>query len=619
MPQSSQIVPEYTVPHVLTVINDNTQVQETVEETVSELRSAFVFTSGKGRDRKVLDKATWTSYINEFGNPNMQRYGQAGYMPYNFLRTGLAKAWCMRITADNAAFANAIVVAKVKIGTSKAATPVPQMSIYHEIQTFNNISSEGELAALAESLLDTDPDVNGYASYPLFAIYSAGRGVYGNNTRFRVVPAVEADNENDFKNYRFEIYELEGSLRRRELFEVALHFDAAGSATTYFAEDIINDVETGSTTIGIATIQESLAAIFNLYKESVDPETELTEIIFDPVFGRTKSNSPIPGVVIDYDATDAVALDNIAALPLTGGSDGDFGLDVDPAVREQAINDAYIRAFNGEYDAAITSKRRTPSQVLFDANYPAEVKTAFAGLAFKRYDGMAFTDAGILNTISDAIAWGQANRGLYADRIFSAQMQHYKTRDPFTNKVITVTITYLLASLIPVHYSGVGNHVAMTGETYAALTGHIKNSLLPNVDADDIENKDALYKLCLNFFQTIKENVFVQGTQSTGQHITSDLSEYNNMAVLLDMKRDLENLSSSLAYNFAEPEDRALFTERADRIISLNYGNRVREYSVRFDMNEWEEQRNILHCYLEVIFRTMGKRAILEIDVNRRA
>ena len=35
-------------------------------------------------------------------------------------------------------------------------------------------------------------------------------------------------------------------------------------------------------------------------------------------------------------------------------------------------------------------------------------------------------------------------------------------------------------------------------------------------------------------------------------------------------------------------------------------------------MNEWEADRSILHCYLSVTFRGLMKRAILEIDINKR-
>ena len=35
-------------------------------------------------------------------------------------------------------------------------------------------------------------------------------------------------------------------------------------------------------------------------------------------------------------------------------------------------------------------------------------------------------------------------------------------------------------------------------------------------------------------------------------------------------------------------------------------------------MNAWEAERSIMHCYVAIQFRTLNKRTIIEIDVNKR-
>ena len=35
-------------------------------------------------------------------------------------------------------------------------------------------------------------------------------------------------------------------------------------------------------------------------------------------------------------------------------------------------------------------------------------------------------------------------------------------------------------------------------------------------------------------------------------------------------------------------------------------------------MSEWEAERSIMHAYLSVVFRGIFKRAIIEIDINKR-
>ena len=234
----------------------------------------------------------------------------------------------------------------------------------------------------------------------------------------------------------------------------------------------------------------------------------------------------------------------------------------------------------------------------------------------KREDAFGIIDAGILNTSTELINWSNEMNAKGA-RIFSKEAQHYQMRDPITGKKIKVTTTYFLATKLPTHFKQIGRHIPFTGEDYAMLSGHIKNTLLPVVDADDTDLKEILVDNRVNYYEAIGENSFIRGVQHTSQPIWSDLSEENNMHVLLKMKREIEAMVASLAYDFSEAEDRRLFTESADRLLS-QYKSMCRSASVRFDATAFEEQRSIIHCYLEVVFKSMVKTGIIEIDINPR-
>lgn len=618
MPQQGQIIPEWLHPHTETYINDNSVFQDVAAPTVDGIQGIFVFTSGKGRDNKLINKDSRTNYTDEFGKPNYKLFGQPGFMPYNFLSSGKARAWCMRIMPPDATYSNSVVLAKVKVDHVTGSTPLTRLLVRFEIVNISSISDSGELLALAELLKVTDPDADGFLTYPLFVVNSLGRGVYGDSFRYRISTAVQADKENAFKNYRFEVYELENTLNRKEVFEASIGTDAIIGVQSIFVEDVINDTETGSTRINVMTIQESFISIFNMYTTSVDPATTLTLDTFDFLYGHTKDGAALTGIAYDTANANYVALDSPSAIPLSGGNDGAFTYSPNTlANRDTAINTEYQKAFRGDTDRTILSKRRAPAQFIFDAAYDASVKTELINLIIARYDAYGFVDAGILNTITDALAWGDSMKG-FADRIFSKEFQNYTTRDPFTGKLITVTPTYLYASQLPIHFANVGNHIPFTGETYAPLTGHIKNSMIPVIDADDGDNQEKLYLLHLNYFQTIKENLYVRGTQSTSQSFFSDLSEENNMYVLLELKRLIENMVSGLTYQFADQAERNRFKETAQRLINPYIGIKISSGSVDFQMSAWEQERSILHCYLGVTFRTIDKRGIIEIDVNKR-
>ena len=87
--------------------------------------------------------------------------------------------------------------------------------------------------------------------------------------------------------------------------------------------------------------------------------------------------------------------------------------------------------------------------------------------------------------------------------------------------------------------------------------------------------------------------------------------------MLLEIKDIAEKESLSKRYNFAEPSDRALFTEMLkEKVKKLK--DSVRNIDVLYSMTPWEEQRSILHCYIEVTFKTIVKSSIVEININSR-
>lgn len=612
MPQAGQIIPNYLQPHVMTVINDNTEFKEVTAPVDEGTRSIFVFTSPKGRDNTVLEIKSVSQLLEEYGRPVFKMHGQPIYNAYAFLSSGSAKAWCMRVMPTDATHSNVVIVAKVK--PDKTAG---KLYIRFEAMKLEGLTDKEEVELKVALLTKTDPDVNGYQTYPLMAFYSQGRGVYGDSFRVRISQSIQSDRDNGFKNYRVEVLELENTLNRKEVFVGTLYPDAVVGLTSLFIEDKINDKVEGSQKINIYVAQENLQAIFDLYK-TIKPNTTLTEETIDFIFGKAADGTRVDGLVMEY-ADKTIALDAPEGVPFSGGGEGAFTYN--PATledRENAIDNAYRAAFRGDLDSAILSKRRTPAEVILDAGYSAEVKRELIALINKRYDAYGYIDAGIINTLSDAFTWGESMLGL-GGRIFSKEFQHFKIRDPFSGKNIPVTITFFYARMLPNHLKTYGPHVPFVGETYATLTGAIKGSLKPVVDADDLDTKEELYNLRLNYFQSLSENTFVRGTQTTSQNKWSDLSEEHNMRVLLEMKRKLEDMCASLIYNFAEAEDRKRFTEDANRLFANGYvGIKVRSAEVKFEMSPFEEERSILHCYLAVVFRTIAKRVIVEIDINKR-
>ena len=180
-----------------------------------------------------------------------------------------------------------------------------------------------------------------------------------------------------------------------------------------------------------------------------------------------------------------------------------------------------------------------------------------------------------------------------------------------------VTITYFYAQVLGAHYSSYGSYVPFVKDR-AQLSGHVKNSLRPCIDDTANDVKELLYTNRVNYFEAIAEDTYQRASQSTAQTINSDLLEENNMNTLFEIKRIIEKDCWDNLYDFTSSEDRARFAEFENAKFA-NWSNRqVDTINISFDATEWELQRSIIHCYVAVQFRTLNKRTIIEIDVNKR-
>ena len=141
---------------------------------------------------------------------------------------------------------------------------------------------------------------------------------------------------------------------------------------------------------------------------------------------------------------------------------------------------------------------------------------------------------------------------------------------------------------------------------------------MPIIDGDDLELNDELYNLRINYIEAIDESTFVRATQQTSQQEETDCSEEHNVYMLLNMKRIVERKVQSMIYDFSEPSDRLRFDEDVDQALRF-YKEKVRGFKIRFAMSSSEEQQSILHCYLDVVFKTIAKRGVIEINIQNRA
>jgi hypothetical protein len=630
MPVSYQIVPQGSVlrPKIETHINDNTEVTETYESGGGETSAAiFVFASPKGRDNKLITiRNGIAEFMEEYGLGPFSVYGQPllnAYRAVSAASSAQSLLHCMRVTPADAAYSTATLIAKYKV----VGTTTKELSIKYVVKPSDSPLTDLSNLSTCCTVSDEE-DEDGYTAVKLFTVAYQGRGSYGRNIRFRITTDRISDKENDYKNYIFAVYRYETILSQKESFSLSFVEDAVYSGASIYADDVINDEESGSDIIKIVSFPAGFLALYNAYKVA-RPSTSFTVNDFDPLLGIDKyTRTAIPGLTIEAAESvepatgeTAVEMSSSSGVSLLGGSDGSIAATEDPVSRQTALNALYLKAFKGELDPNIQSKNRYPTTFIYDANYPKDVKLAIVSLVTKRGDCIGTLDFGTgIKTVASIKSYYESNfAGLIDSNRITLEPYAMKIRDPYSQKTVEVTSTYWLAGEYSTHiFNWGGKHRPLAGNRFGIISGYIGNSIYPVIDDElDTSIADELAELRLNYAKYNQNQVVVRAMQNTSQSKLSVLTEESNMLVVLDVKRDAERLAAQIEYDFAEPTDLARFNIALKSLVDKYSAAQVRSISASFSKNSWEAERSIIHLTIEMVNRDLVKTTIIEIDVNR--
>ena len=618
MPQVTQIVPNFQHPNVSVVINDNSAYTDEVVAAIdSNVKFLCVFRSGMGIDNKIVKKTDLTDFTSTFGNLNYSLYGQPLMMPHAILSSGYGSVYAMRVLPADATYANAVLSAMYK---ADAAGETAKFHVKYVIDYVTGGKTKSDIATAVAALNVSAPDTDGYKKLPIAVVRTTGRGEYGNKFRFRI-----SRNTNYEKDYEIKMYN----------FDVISTFNGASTLATYtggvitsdkydqttLITDVVDAYDDGSTYFKIDVDEANVTTLYNDYVTFLKTLTGFAEEIpsideWDLFFGYTLNSTTKYSKfeIVTTGDDDIVAVDTVTGISLANGTEGAFTSGT-AEQQASAIATAYTDAFEGSLDRTILSPKRVPYDVLLDANYPDDVKSAMYALNVARNDAILHLDAGTETTLSQ-VSTVITDMSVFTKNC-SKEWQHYLIRDPQSKKKVAVTTTYFMAQKLAYHLKTYGNHVPFV-MNYATITGHVKNSLEPSVETTDTDVKELLYNARINYYETSGEDTFRRACQNTAQTKTSDLLEENNLRTLLELKRGIEDDCLAKLYNFADSEARKTFTNYERAKYASWVGTKVASLDIYFDMNEFEAQRSILHCYASVQFRTLNKRTIIEIDINKR-
>ena len=731
MPQTTQIVPKYTFPLVQTVINDNTLEDVTVATTNITTEQTYpylaVFRSAKGKDNKLVPITDLDDLHKQFGYGNFKKYGQPFMMAEALLSQQNVTLNAMRIMPDDAFYANDVLSIWYKEDlenkrfyikfTHKALDKNEAITDFKYIK--EDILERGQKLDGVANEHGVYVDSEGYTQVPCAVFISSGRGVYGNNYRWRISQNTDYEKAYGFKLFSYNCLNMENGTTVDGNYVGSIVTSTKTNNAT-FINDVIEDSDATDIPMDIHVYEENMEVLYEAYVNfwnkvlKEDPSYKIDDSIyvddvpdmdcFDPFFGKavakerervTKSlpfiyytkeytaESPVNETIRVYKKSDnsyyidsgayfteggvaddsqnitveelaqkisshevtegtipnpdynknewtktknVVIVNNIVGNELTNGNDGSFP-------KEDSVDDMYIRAFSGSIDKLILSSRRMPAESLFDANFSMPVKAALAKLALFRNDAILYLDTGIQESLTESdinilekdfsvIDALEDDFEVFANYLISFNLHHYRIKETSTGKRIPVTITYYLASNLPTHFRVYGYHVPFVN-TFARLSGHIRNSLEPSVEVHENDLKQILYSSRFNYFEAVAENTFERATQSTSylgneDNLKSDLVEENNVITMMILKRLVESDARSLGYNFTDQEQRNNFRTTIKEKYKGMIGKQLYDFDVKFTQNSFEFNRQIVHLYLTIQFRQLSKQVIVEIDVNKQ-
>lgn len=689
MPRTTQIVPRYNYPYVETVINNNTvQVEDTSVSITEDIQSYLcVFAGGKGYDNKLVSTESVKQKDARYGKSNYKLYGQPYMMTEAILNQTNTKVWTMRVMPEDATYANSVLSLWYKADKEKKVFRIKattkSLTKYDEygnvIADMLDVVSNRDLLIEKGKELDGVSvdgeyvDDEGYTQVPVAIFTSAGRGVYGDNYSWRISTDTDYEKEYGFKVFSFECLESENGTSVVGTYKGSIVSSGKIEAVS-FINDVIEEAGIEYCPMDIHFYEENVETLYDAFVSFVneliaeDPtiDYEIPDMdCFDPFFGmqvakprvRVTPEDPMIKIIqlktdevdesaegfdaADYTITDSdlateektIISSDASGIRLYGGHDGAFTVDKvnDPSgeKRKAAIDEMYIKAFNGTLDKTILSARRIPANALFDADYSMNVKKVLAKLALFRNDAIVYLDCNQMDTLTttdlyelekdfgfiDALA---EDFDPFCPYLISLNLHHYVTRESSTGKRVPVTITHYLASIHADHWRTYGYHVPMVNEDYATLRGHVKNSLKPSIDEYEGDLMTQLNLSRINYFETVGENVFYRATQNTYVVDDSDLLEENNVNTLMWLKRNVQDDVRSGLYDFTDSTTRSDFADFVKAKYEPLVGKQIAKLDVEYTMNEWEFERSIVHMYLAVVFRQIAKRIILEIDINKR-
>ncbi len=620
---------------------------------VAAVPSTIGFVSGltrKGRDNELIFVGSRADFVNEWGEPDIsvfgKNYGQGPYIAYNFLGEAGSLYW-IRALPDDAAYANMRIdtqLAPTDATASITITYVDSLNSIAEIQT--NLEQSGQVKPLAflrpigrgdyynkigirltefsnptlndvyvldiyEKQSDDDDIIieSFNISFDPVAKDNAGESIwitYVLNVFSAVLRAdMELTNEDFTSGFELTVKNFD-----KNIGVVSANITAGSSTIT----DIKQDFSDWETTPEIGNAAYTVIAkdakgnqIWGWMGASSGVDNETVNVF--PDRNLTGGTSGWNGATSSFDtasvitylvkqsfASIASAFTSSEPVPLRKGSEGSLrtatgDVDTDEAetLLEQAYSGLLTNPNTSENEDRVLDIENIWFSVVFDAGYPADVKTAISTLCQTRRDCIGILDNGDNATVNAALAT-RTNVNTFNNYFVGLYESYNKVSDVFTGQDVWFSPLYHISYLLPRNDNVAEIWFAVAGFNRASIDSIKELRYNPRLG-----QRDQLYLKQLNPIVKFAQGFVVWG-QLTAQAKSSALSDINIVRMVLFVKRAIEQFCRFFIF---EQNDPITWAEVASGIVDfleqIKKRRGLNDYTVEVSATEYERKTKRFH------------------------
>lgn len=320
-----------------------------------------------------------------------------------------------------------------------------------------------------------------------------------------------------------------------------------------------------------------------------------------------------------------------------------------PYTEEYLYQEQYRRFFSGEFDRNIFNLDIYFPNVIFDANYNDIVKLAIQRLVAYRGDLMCYMDMGInrVNSLQDCcniIPTEDEGTLLVEDtttinpKYYIRDMHvgvtclYYSIRNPYNNKIITVTGTYGLSNIYINHFTvnpsavfaGISNNIIIDGiiegtvnyipKIYPTsnMTSMVNIGGVYPSDDETIQNeKQKLCDLRVNY-GCYYDSRFSIETEYTMHPVESEFSYWNNVALVCLMMQAIRKACPAARYQFVTREDLEKYQSAVSNAMTP-WRNKFASLNFKYVQDTNALQNKIFYAAIEVTFKPFAQTEVFTL------